>query len=219
MTSLTLNEIGLKHDTDKVSGLHDFLNFYERRLSHLRTASFTMFEVGVLRGGSLKTWSEYFPNATVVGIDITQSCKQFEGGNAHVRIGNATDVSFLFDLVSEFGRPTVFLDDGSHRWDDMISTFQTAFPLLKPGGFYIVEDLDTSFEAHLEKAPFQGLSSISTMDYLYKLARVVTGENALGSERPYDLFISEYAPWIGSVEFGRRTAVISKKISKGGGPA
>jgi len=218
MNRNTLDEVAERFNTDKVSNLHDFLRFYHRRLSHLRDEKFVLYEVGVLNGGSVKTWEAYFPNATIVGIDIDPRCTEFEGGNIHIRIGDASRVDFMFDLVTEFGRPTVFVEDGSHRWDHQISTLQTMFPLVVPGGFYIMEDIDTSFQEHLEKAPFEGLSTISAVDYLFKLARVVIGERALKDEKPYDLFINDWAPWVGSVDLGRRTSVISKKLAPGGGP-
>jgi hypothetical protein len=215
---LKLTDIGKKYDTDKHDGLHDFLTFYERRLSALRDEKFVMYEVGVLRGGSLRTWGEYFSNATIVGIDVNKSCKDFESGNMKVKIGDACDVAFIFDLFNEFGTPKIFLDDGSHRWDHQIINLNIVFPLLAPGGFYIIEDIDTSFQKHLEKAPFEGLSSISAFDYICKFSRVVCGENALGDEKPYDLFMQKYSPWVGSIEIGRRTVVISKKLMPGKGP-
>ena len=214
----SLNEIGLCFDTDKINVLHDFLEFYDRRLSNYRDKSFVMFEIGVLRGGSLQTWGEYFPNATIVGIDINPDCVQFEHGNKKVRIGDSSDPAFIFDLINEFGRPLIFLDDGSHRWDHQIFQLQVVFPNLCPGGLYIMEDLDTSFQKHLEDAPFDGFSTISAIDYLHKFSRVVCGEGALGNEKPYDLFIANFASWVGTIEIGRRTAIISKKLNSGGGP-
>ncbi|WP_295219099.1 class I SAM-dependent methyltransferase [uncultured Brevundimonas sp.] len=213
----SLDEIGLEHRTDKASNHHDFLRFYDRRLSALRNHSFTLLEIGVYRGGSVRTWSEYFPNATIVGLDITEECVKYAGGNIHVRIGDATHTDFLFDVIQEFGVPTVIVDDGSHRWDHQITTLQVLFPILRKGGVYIVEDLDTSFNGHLKSAPFDGLSPISAFDYLVKLSRCVTGDNALDDERPHDLFIADNAPWVGSVEFGRRTAVLSKKTDRQAG--
>lgn len=213
-----LDSIGQKYDTDKVSTLHDFLSFYDRRLSHLRQMSFTLMEIGVLRGGSVKTWSEYFPNARIVGLDINAECKQHENENISIRIGDASDPNFMFDVISEFGKPLVLIDDGSHRWDHQIFCLQLLFPLLLPGGYYIMEDIDTSFQEHLEKAPFDGTSTISAVDYLNKLARCIIGERALKDEKPFDLFIERSSTQIGTIELGRRTSVISKKITPGGGP-
>lgn len=214
----SLNEIGIKFDTDKHSELHDFLTLYERRFNYLRNLDIVFFEIGVLRGGSIKMWREYFPLAKIVGIDMDNDCSKLQTSDITIRIGNASDPIFLEKLISEFSSPTIVIDDGSHRWDHQITTFKYLFPLLKPGGLYIIEDIDTSFELHLQKAPFKGGSSISAFDYIYKLSRAVCAERALGSERPYDDFIELYAPWVGTIELGRRMVIISKKIASGGGP-
>jgi hypothetical protein len=213
-----LNEIGLAHGTDKASTVHDYLGFYERRFAHLRGEQFVLVEIGVLQGGSVRTWGEYFPNAQIVGLDIDPACRGFESGNIAIRIGDASDVAFLFDVVREFGHPMIVIDDGSHRWDHQIGCLQTLFPLLRRGGFYVVEDLDTSFETHLAAAPFQGHSRISAFDYLVHLARRVVADAAFGMEKPYDLFVERIYQEVGSIEFARRTCVISRKHMPGTGP-
>lgn len=214
-----LNDIGLRYATDKASHHHDFLNLYERRLSSYREQRFVLVEIGVYNGGSVKTWADYFPNATIVGIDINPDCARYAGDRVNIRIGDASDADFMFDVIAEFGKPTIVIDDGSHRWDHQIASLQMLFPLLRPGGVFIVEDLDTSFEAHLRQAPFQGLSPISAFDYLTKLSRCVTGEAALGTETPHDLFIASFCRWVSSVEFARRTAIIGKKLYAESGPS
>lgn len=216
--SMTLNELGLRHGTDKSSEIHDYLNLYERRFRDLRDKAFVMIEVGVLRGASVHMWGEYFPKARIVGIDFDPDCGGQEGENISIRIGDASSVDFLFDVVQEFGKPLIVIDDGSHRWDHQIVLLQTLFPLLLPGGFFVVEDLDTSFERHLATAAFQGYSKISAFDYLCKLARRTVADAAFGNEEPYDLFIEKYHQHVGSVEFGRRTCIVSKKPTFGGGP-
>jgi hypothetical protein len=210
--SPSLDEIGRKYSTDKASHHHDFLRLYEKRLSHLQSQRFTMIEVGVYQGASVATWNEYFSNAKIVGIDIDPQCKKYERGNIQVRVGDQSDANFLFDIISEFGKPRLVIDDGSHRWDQQIATLQILFPLLEPGGFYICEDIDTSFDGHLKQADFSGLSPISTFDYLVKLVRLVTGDAAVKQERPYDLFIFSNYLKIETVEFSRRTCIIRKRL-------
>ncbi|WP_320204032.1 class I SAM-dependent methyltransferase [Agrobacterium rosae] len=215
---MKLDELGVKFQTDKSSLLHNYLKLYERRLTHLVAEKFTLIEVGVFKGGSLATWAEYFPQATIVGVDIDPECKQFEKGNAYVRIGDASDSSFIFDVVKEFGKPTVVIDDGSHRWDHQIATLQNLFPILLPDGLFIIEDIHTSFEGISSMEPFQAHSSISCFDYLQKLSRAVTAAEYLGKEKPFDLFIADQSQWVSSVEFARKTAVLSKSLTKGSGP-
>ena len=122
------------------------------------------------------------------------------------------------DIISKFGQPLIFIDDGSHRWDDQINTFENMFTKLKPGGFYVIEDIDTSFLGQLKEAPFQGSSSISTFEYIYKLSRVLCADDRLGEELPYNNFIKDIAPWVGTIEIARRTVIISKKNESGFGP-
>lgn len=214
---MTLDEIGAKYGTDKDSRHHDFLRFYERRLKGYREQPFTLVEVGVYRGGSVRMWAEYFPKAQIVGLDVNPDCKALSGGNIHIGIGDASRIDFIFEIINEFGRPLIVIDDGSHRWDHQITTLQLLFPLLVPGGAYVVEDLDTSFDGQLKQAPYEGLSPISAFEYVTKLSRAVTADAAIGDERHFDLFIADNYRWVSTVEFGRRTAVIGKKFSPGGG--
>ena len=52
----------------------------------------TFVEIGILNGGSLKIWREYFgPDARVIGIDLNPECKQFEGNGVEIVIGNQSD--------------------------------------------------------------------------------------------------------------------------------
>ena len=216
---MTLDEIGRKNGTDKASDIHNYLRFYERRLAHLRDAQFLLLEIGVYHGGSVRTWTEYFPQARIVGLDINGECRRHERDNVAIRIGDASDSSFLFDVIGEFGRPLIVLDDGSHRWDHQIRTFQILFPVMRPSGFYIVEDLDTSFEAHLAQAPFQGFSTTSAFDYLSLLARRTVADAAFGDEKLPDLFIQENYRWVASLEFARRTCIVAKQAAPGVGPS
>ena len=215
----TLDEIGLSQGTDKASHYHDYLKFYERRFQHLRNERFVLIEIGVLKGGSTRTWAQYFPNAQIVGLDLEPTCKENEGGNIAIRIGDAADAGFLLAAVEEFGRPTIVVDDGSHRWDHQIASLQTLFPVIKPGGFFVMEDLDTSFEGYLKQAPFKGVSTISAYDYISHLAARVVAHNAFDEAKPYDLFIHTHHERVASVEFGRRTCVIAKKTRPQSGPS
>lgn len=207
----TLDAIGLRHGTDKASKIHDYLRFYAKRFEHLRDEKFVLIEIGVFKGASVAMWADYFPRATIVGVDYTPDCARFERDRIKIVIGNAGEADFLRSLVDRFGAPQIIIDDGSHRWDHQILALQTLFPLLQRGGHFVVEDIDTSFEAHLREAAFQGQSDISAFDYLYKLSRVVVGEQALGSEQPYDDFIAKYARDVFTIEHYRRTVMINRK--------
>lgn len=138
----TLNEIGLRHGTDKASSTHHYLETYEHYLKDWREREFVLLEIGVADGNSIKMWREYFPNAKVYGIDINKDCAGYVDG---VFIGSQTDTAFLDDLFSKIGQPNIIIDDGSHVGSDMEFTFRYLFPKMKPGGYYIVEDAATLY--------------------------------------------------------------------------
>lgn len=138
----TLNDIGLKHGTDKSTMTHHYLDRYESHLGHLRDKEFTLLEIGVAAGNSMKMWKEYFPKAKVYGIDTNPDCAGYVDG---VHIGSQTDAAFLDKLISEIGIPDVIIDDGSHVGDDMVFTFRHLFPKMKSGGLYAIEDCATLY--------------------------------------------------------------------------
>ena len=120
---------------------------YEKHFAHLRDKEFKMLEIGVLNGGSLEMWRNYFPKAKIVGIDINPNCRNHEQAdkNIFVRIGDQSNEKFLQDLIDEFGEFDLILDDGSHHVDHVNRTFQYLYPKLKDGGIYFIEDTHAAY--------------------------------------------------------------------------
>ncbi len=135
-----LDELGIRKVTDKSSLDHAYLDYYERLFAPFRDQSITVFEIGVFDGGSLHVWEDYFPRATIVGVDIRPECARFAGGRRIVEIASQADETAMRRL-GELYRPSIIIDDGSHMADHIMSSFEFLFPLLAPGGVYIVEDL------------------------------------------------------------------------------
>ncbi len=206
----SLDEIGLSNETDKASTHHDYLGWYEEALRDRRDQSFTLFEIGVFRGGSLATWGEFFERATIVGMDINPHVSQTGlRPNTHVRIGDASKLEFLDEVVAEFGHPHVVVDDGSHFWHHQIEALRYLWPRIAPGGLFIMEDIHTSFPALA--ANFRGYSAITCFDYLNKLNRWVVGNRFMGDEIPDDGFIATYWSSVRSMHFYRGTCIIHKR--------
>lgn len=142
----TLDEIGLQYSTDKVSTLHGYLPKYEKFLPFDRDSSIKFLEIGVQTGDSIKTFAEYYPNADIVGIEISPASKFVEEiVKCSIRIGDQSDTSFLQSIVDEYKSFDFILDDGSHQCHHQIISFEYLFPYLTSGGIYIVEDVSTSY--------------------------------------------------------------------------
>lgn len=140
---MTLDEIGLKHKTDKSTITHCYLDNYARYFESWRDKEFTLLEIGVAGGASIRMWREYFPNAKVYGIDNNPDCAG-EG----IFIGSQTDRAFLQTVFNEIGKPDLIIDDGSHVGHDMINTFTDLFINMNSGGYYIVEDTHCFYNEH-----------------------------------------------------------------------
>lgn len=146
---MKLHELGLSNSTDKTKHIYknfSYLDFYEKHFEKIRNEVKCFVEIGVLGGASLRMWEQYFPNATIYGIDINPSCKQFEGGNIKVIIGDQNNDEFLTRLKNELPQIDVLIDDGSHITSHQIKTFSYLYDKITKGGFYAIEDLRNSYE-------------------------------------------------------------------------
>jgi hypothetical protein len=105
-----------------------------------------MLEIGISQGGSLDMWRAYFGSeALIVGVDIDPRCQVYQNGRTLVRIGSQDDTGFLQELVREFANFDLVLDDGGHTMRQQITSFELLYPIVRPGGLYMVEDCHTSY--------------------------------------------------------------------------
>ena len=165
-----LDEIAIECGTDKSSKIHNYCEKYEKYLPFDRSASISILEIGVLGGASLKMWSEYFPNASILGVDINKDCNQYASGNISIEIGSQTDADFLKQVVEKYGPFDLIIDDGSHMQSHVVFSFNCLFEHLKPQGIYVVEDAACSYWKKYEG----GLNRIGTsVEYFKKLVDAV----------------------------------------------
>lgn len=136
---MTLDELALKHGTDKSSRGANYTPIYERYLRDWRSSLITMLEIGVFDGASLRMWRDYFPQGRIWGLDVNPGCVVHEGERITVITGEQADPDALdrcapgedFDLV---------VDDGGHYPDDQLAALMALWPRVKPGCLYVIED-------------------------------------------------------------------------------
>lgn len=138
-----------------IPGGHKWLSYfdaYDDLFGRFRGTAPRVLEIGVDRGGSLILWQRFFgPGVQLTGIDINPDCARFERADegVHVRIGSQADPAFLERVCAEFGPFDIIVDDGSHVVSHQIASFNALFDrAVRPGGIYMVEDLETSYWGH-----------------------------------------------------------------------
>ena len=150
--------------TDK--WLHYF-DIYKENFSKYKNKKITILEIGILNGGSLKMWKNFFsPDSTIAGIDIISKCKKYEKNNIKVYIGDQTDKNFLSSVIKGIGKPDIIIDDGGHTCNQQIISFDYLFKHLNNQGIYLVEDTHTSYHPDFQDRQ----DGLTFMDYAKSLS-------------------------------------------------
>lgn len=145
-----LDSLAIKYETDKYNG-HWYTPHYDFHFKKLRNKKINLVEIGVggydspqEGGNSLRMWKEYFKKGMIYGIDIHEKTG-LEQDRIKIFKGSQTDKQFLEEVCQQIGPIDIIIDDGSHINGHVIASFKILFPLLKTGGIYVIEDLQTSY--------------------------------------------------------------------------
>jgi hypothetical protein len=148
----TLNFSG----SDKASR-HGYHFFYAHLLAKQREIG-TLLEIGVgsldvkieshmeskfQPGGSLKTWRSLLPEWNIIGIDIDPLLKAPHSGNYIVLQADQRSESQLRQALQKgkIDSLELVIDDGLHTPYAGYVALKTIWPLMSPGGVYIIEDI------------------------------------------------------------------------------
>ena len=141
---------------------HTYINEYAKLLKPYRKNG-NILEIGILFGHSMRMWREYFENGKVVGVDIIQHDELsdlMDDDDYKIIIADATLPEFakqLSDLKFD-----VIIDDGSHKIEHQIATFNILKDFMNPGGLYIIEDIE---DIEKDKTELKGLHhNVSIID-------------------------------------------------------
>ena len=140
-----LKELLQKYKCDK-SSKHSYELCYEKHFLPVKNEPINILEIGIFKGESMKVWLEYFPNATVYGIDIFQRIKENE-----LPILKNPRVKYLkLDSVSKQAKQIItenwgdikfdfIIDDGLHTPVANRLTFLNFIDFLKNDGVFFMK--------------------------------------------------------------------------------
>jgi len=137
-----LTEIGHRTQTDKAT-YHHFTEVYDDIFSGY--SSPRLLEIGVAKFGSIQMYLEYFENPYIVAMDIEDKDEYLSDKWKFVK-GDQCCVEDLAKCVEE-EKYDIIIDDGGHTMKQQQVTLGVLLDQIKPGGYYILEDLHTSFRA------------------------------------------------------------------------
>tara|TARA_B100001250_G_scaffold339302_1_gene306626 strand:- start:443 stop:1255 length:813 start_codon:yes stop_codon:yes gene_type:complete len=165
-----LKSISSIYKTDKLE--HGYIEIYESYFSKIRHDKLKILEIGIADGKSLLTWSDYFENSQIIGIDIHNINiveKKLDRKNIEIHQGSQSDKNFINEIIKKYSDFDIIIDDGSHISKDVKASFDLLFPALKNNGLYIVEDMQTSYNHFFGGNPFDLKYSSSHMNFFKNL--------------------------------------------------
>jgi hypothetical protein len=147
---VTLVDLAETYKPSKFTFSHAaYQRFYPIFFEKYRKQRIKMLEIGIDTGAGSLLWKEYFPLADVWGMDINSATSESEGGRAiNMVIGSQENRTFLEnDLIEKTGGEfDIIIDDGGHHFEQQSLSYEILFSkALKPGGYYVIEDIETSF--------------------------------------------------------------------------
>lgn len=132
---MSLVDFARGYDTDKGTA-HRYFELYATILHRHRTTATRVLEFGVLRGGSLALWRDWFTTAEVHGVDPVGV--DVVGATVH-RMD-----AYTGDAISALPGPwDVIIDDGPHTVESQMFTAAHWSQLLTRAGTLVIEDIVT----------------------------------------------------------------------------
>lgn len=125
---------------------HGYTRFYHNLFHERRNDIKSVFEIGIDQGASLFTWRDYFPNATIYGIDLQIPDAVRNKERIVCDVADQDSADQLLSVIKLWGNPLfdIILDDGGHHVSQQRVSFETLWKFVKPGGIYVIEDLHTN---------------------------------------------------------------------------
>ena len=133
--------------TDKGPNAHNYVEVYERFIFQWKNDPIKIFEIGIAQGGSLVMWQEYFTKARIYALDIVDD-SMYDNARVKTLIGDQSKRDQLQKAIDVSGGDIdILLDDGGHSMEQQQVSLGYLFKFVKPGGYYILEDVHTSILA------------------------------------------------------------------------
>ena len=163
-----LTFIANKHKTDKGTmhyEAHGYTEIYSKYIPS--EGRFSLLEIGVWHGDSIRMWNEYNSDLDLHAIDIDPNTYSYLNGSENFKfyLGSQSDETFINENLNPINGLDFVIDDGSHDHNDILNSFKFIFPKLKSRGVYFIEDLHAT-HAQKDKLMTNLILEISNRNFI-----------------------------------------------------
>lgn len=143
--------------------IESYFSVYENIFERFIDKPIVFIEIGVLNGGSLFMWRDFFGNkAKIIGVDLNPEAKRWQDYGFDIFIGDQSDPGFWNQVVKKYPQIDIVLDDGGHTYEQQIMTTEILKAYIKDDGLIVIEDTHTSYQNGF------GFKCVSFMKYVQK---------------------------------------------------
>lgn len=139
-------EDGIMSGTDK-NLEHNYTGIFAELLKPYLDKQGTLLEIGIQHGGSSLLWHEYLPGFKLFLSDIQNIVSNLVWGQMDPNRYNfyekdAFDIKTVDFLKNECVEGfDIVIEDGPHTLSSQLFAIEHYYPMLKPGGILIIEDI------------------------------------------------------------------------------
>tara|TARA_B100000287_G_scaffold65309_1_gene56817 strand:+ start:57 stop:821 length:765 start_codon:yes stop_codon:yes gene_type:complete len=133
---------------------HGFAQFYEKHFNNFKNEKINFFEIGTWEGASLASFSKYFNNANLYGLDRNFKFK-YKSKRINFYYCDTTNKKDLKKISNKIGKKKfqVIIDDGSHLLNDIIHNLKFFLDFVDNKGYYVIEDYNhPEYYSHLNNS-------------------------------------------------------------------
>lgn len=205
--------------TDKYH-THGYHRFYMEFLRGAINEPVRLLEIGAYNGQSLRAWRNVFSNSVIYAVAYGDHNVESDPPNNIYVIdadqSNCTDLALVKSIIKT--PLDIVIDDGSHVPEHVVKTLVSLFPMLKPGGYYIIEDVETSYwdkpdsRVYGYSLPFVGAGRPgSVVEVMKLLIEVVNQRYATPSYNKSFFAVSrDLDPHVSFVAFAQNMVILRK---------
>ena len=119
----------------------NFTPVYEKYFKSIKNEKLNILEIGVANGHSSAAFLIFFPNSFIYGMDMKDEYKLFYNSKRYSY--NKIDI-FSEKKINQFKKKQIefdiIIDDSLHDQQGITTNLKNFYPMLKPNGFYVIED-------------------------------------------------------------------------------
>ena len=166
------------------SYLKDYLNLRDKEFENI-------LELGVFQGGSIVFFDKLFKPKKLVGIELASTPVEaldyyIRTAAPHIKIfynSSQDDEKLLTTIVSEEfgGQLDLVVDDASHLYAQTRKSMEVLFPLLRPGGTYIIEDWAWSHRRNAQTNEHPWREKPAMTNLIFEVIAELGGSNEIES--------------------------------------